>query len=131
VRTVADWPVDGIAFTFYVPARQDRSEFAWSDLSERDLAVRKVLELKSRYPQIKANVGALKLMFSSVCRESTGDDGERCVMKNMLPLYIGENGRFERTFCCYGNDVDCSRCGAYAVFNGAYQRRCAAELNRS
>lgn len=20
-------------------------------------------------------------------------------------------------FCCYGNDVDCTRCGAWAVFN--------------
>jgi hypothetical protein len=36
-------------------------------------------------------------------------------MKSRLPLYVGEGGVFERTFCCYGNDVDCGRCGAYAV----------------
>jgi hypothetical protein len=40
----------------------------------------------------------------------------------MLPLYMGEGGQFERTFCCYGNDVDCTRCGAYGVFNGAWHR---------
>ena len=27
----------------------------------------------------------------------------------MLPLFRGEGGQFERPFCCYGNDVDCSR----------------------
>ncbi|MBG7606101.1 MAG: hypothetical protein IZT58_15975 [Actinobacteria bacterium] len=44
-------------------------------------------------------------------------------MKSRLPLYVGEGGVFERTFCCYGNDVDCGRCGAYAVFNAARHRQ--------
>jgi hypothetical protein len=43
-------------------------------------------------------------------------------MRGTLPLYVGDGGQFERTFCCYGNDVDCTRCGAYAVFNAAYHR---------
>lgn len=131
VQSVAEWPVDGIAFTFYVPARHDKSKFAWPSLSERDIAVRNVIHLKQRYPQIKANVATLKLMLSEVCMSFTGLNGENCAMKNMLPLYIGENGRFERTFCCYGNDVDCARCGAYAVFNGAYHRSKGASPDRN
>jgi MoaA/NifB/PqqE/SkfB family radical SAM enzyme len=123
LRTIADWPVNGVAFTFYVPASDDRSIFAWRDLKERDVVVRKLIELKKEFPQIKANVGALELMFSDVCLESTGIHGEHCVTKKMLPLYVGQNGRLERTFCCYGNNVDCTRCGAYAVFNGAYHRK--------
>ena len=54
--------------------------------------------------------------------EVTGERGETCGLRQMLPLYMGEGGNFERTFCCYGNNVDCTRCGAYAVFNGAYHR---------
>jgi MoaA/NifB/PqqE/SkfB family radical SAM enzyme len=123
VAAVSGWPVDGIAFTFYVPCKNDTSKFVWKDLGERDEAVRKVIDLKERYPLIKANTGALQMMLSDRCLESTGVLGEFCSMKNMLPLYIGENGQFERTFCCYGNDVDCSRCGAYAVFNGAFHRQ--------
>ncbi|MDP6377046.1 MAG: radical SAM protein [Pseudomonadales bacterium] len=126
VRHVADWPVDGIAFTFYVPSSDDRSVFVWKDLKERDAVIRRLLKLKRQFPQIKANVGALELMFSDVCLESTGTQGENCLLKSTLPLYVGENGRLERTFCCYGNNVDCTRCGAYAVFNGAYHRKFAA-----
>lgn len=123
VETVEDWPVTGIAFTFYVPRKDEKGgRFAWDDLRERDAAVRKVIELKQRHPAIKANIDALKLMLSDAAFEYTGEHGEPCVMKRMLPLYVGEGGAFERTFCCYGNDVDCSRCGAYAVFNGAYHR---------
>lgn len=123
VEEVADWPVDGLAFTFYVPTRDDRSAFVWRDLRERDLVIDRVIALKRRHPElIKSNVGALERMKSDVCLESTGEHGERCLLRNMLPLYMGEGGSFERTFCCYGNDVDCARCGAYAVFNSRYQR---------
>ncbi|MEE9255460.1 MAG: radical SAM protein [Pseudomonadales bacterium] len=123
IETVEDWPVTGIAFTFYVPRKDEKGgRFAWDDLRERDTAVRKVIELKKSYPAIKANIGALALMLSDVALQYTGEHGEPCSMKRMLPLYVGEGGTFERTFCCYGNDVDCSRCGAYAVFNSAYHR---------
>ncbi len=120
---VEDWPVDGIAFTFYVPRKHDDGPLAWRHLRARDDAVRKVMALKRRYPQIRANTGARALMLSDRAREFTGEHGERCALKRMLPLYVGDGGQFERTFCCYGNDVDCSRCGAYAVFNAAYHQQ--------
>ena len=123
VETVADWPVDGIAFTFYVPRREDDSGLDWRDLQQRDRVLDEIATLKKTYPQITTNLGALQRMRSDVAIDSTGRHGENCVLKeDMLPLYIGEQGCFERTYCCYGNDVDCSRCGAYAVFNSAYHR---------
>ena len=68
----------------------------------------------------------VEMMKSDVSLNYTGEEGENCLMRNMLPLYMGDGpdgkGAFERTFCCYGNDVDCARCGAYAVFNAAYKK---------
>ncbi len=124
VETVKGWPVTGVAFTFYVPSRGEHSGLAWDDLRERDEVVRRVIAVKERYPQVvKSNIGALEMMLSERSLEATGLQGEPCGMRNMLPLYMGEGGNFERTFCCYGNDVDCARCGAYAVFNRAWHRR--------
>lgn len=37
------------------------------------------------------------------------------ILELMLPLYI-DGDAFTAPFCCYGNDVDCDRCGAWAVF---------------
>lgn len=122
VEAVVDWPVNGVAFTFYVPEKADSSGLAWDDLGDRDRVVRELIALKRKYPIIKANVGALEMMLSDVSLKATGVNGESCGLKRTLPLYVGEGGQFERTFCCYGNNVDCSRCGAYAVFNGAYHR---------
>jgi len=124
VETVKDWPITGVAFTFYVPTKDDHGPLAWDDLRERDVVVRRVIALKQKYPDlVKSNVGALELMLSDRCIESTGEDGGPCLMRNILPLYMGEGGNFERTFCCYGNDVDCTRCGAYGVFNAAYHHK--------
>ncbi len=123
LQEVKDWPVNGVAFTFYVPDKNEISDLAWSDLKERDLIVRKVMALKKDYPQIKSNQGALELMMSDRCLEATGINGENCRLKKTLPLYVGDGGEFERTFCCYGNNVDCSKCGAYAVFNSAYHHQ--------
>lgn len=124
VEQVKEWPISGIAFTFYVPTRNDTSDLTWPDLRERDAVVDRVIRLKQRYPWlIKSNIGALELMKSDVCLESTGEHGENCLMRRTLPLYMGEGGNFERTFCCYGNDVDCTRCGAYSVFNAEFHRR--------
>lgn len=122
VEEVKDWPVTGLAFTFYVPDRNEVSELAWPDLLERDLVLSRLIRLKEQYPIIKSNTGALELMMSDKCLEVTGENGENCTMKRMLPLYVGEGGTFERTFCCYGNNVDCARCGAYAPFNAAWHR---------
>lgn len=123
VEEVKHWPVNGIAFTFYVPRGNDTSVLAWPDLRERDEVVKRVIAMKKKYPShIKANIGALELMLSDVALKYTGEKGEHCLMRDALPLYMGDGGNFERTFCCYGNDVDCSRCGAYSVFNIAYHR---------
>lgn len=124
VETVKDWPITGVAFTFYVPSRDDHGSLAWDDLRERDVVVRRVIAVKEKYPRlVKSNTGALEMMLSDRCLEFTGERGESCLMRNMLPLYMGDGGNFERTFCCYGNDVDCARCGAYAVFNSAFHHR--------
>ncbi|HJP21087.1 MAG TPA: radical SAM protein [Alphaproteobacteria bacterium] len=121
VEEVKDWPISGLAFTFYVPNRDDRSSLVWRDLRERDRVVERLIALKRRYPRlIKSHVAALEMMMSDVCMDAIGENGEKCQLRKSLPLYMGENGRFERTFCCYGNDVDCERCGAYMVFNQAY-----------
>jgi MoaA/NifB/PqqE/SkfB family radical SAM enzyme len=123
VEEVKDWPIDGIAFSFYVPTENDTGPLVWQDLRERDEVVQRVIDLKGKYPGVvKSNVGALLRMMSDVALESTGERGERCLMRGTLPLYVGDGGQFERTFCCYGNDVDCTRCGAYAVFNASYHR---------
>lgn len=122
VEVVKDWPIDGIAFTFYVPGKDEHSGLAWQDLEERDKVIDRVIALKHRYPLIKSNVGALELMKSDRCLHFTGANGESCLLKNVLPLYVGDGGRFERTFCCYGNNVDCARCGAYAAFNAAFRQ---------
>lgn len=124
VEEVKDWPITGLAFTFYVPTKNDSSNLAWSDLRDRDPIVERVIRLKLRYPWlIKSNIGALELMRSEVSLESTGTHGENCLMRRTLPLYMGDGGNFVRTFCCYGNDVDCTRCGAYSVFNAEFHRR--------
>lgn len=53
----------------------------------------------------------------------------------MLPLWL-EDDHFATPFCCYGNDVDCGRCGAWVVFAFAakfgYERdRIAADVRAS
>ncbi len=119
---VADWPIAGVAFSFYVPVKDDSTGLAWPDLKERDKVLDRVIALKRQYPHmIKSNIPTLEMMKSDVAIQSTGENGEHCILRrDTLPLYMGEGGQFEKPFCCYGNDVDCSRCGAYAVFNRAY-----------
>ena len=107
-----------------MPGEDESAPLAWDDLRERDEVIDRVIAVKARYPGVvTSNVGTLARMKSDVCLESTGLRGENCTLRRMLPLYMGEGGQFERPFCCYGNDVDCTRCGAYAVFNTAYHRR--------
>jgi hypothetical protein len=35
---------------------------------------------------------------------------------HVLPLWM-DGDRLCTPFCCYGNDVDCARCGAWVVFS--------------
>ncbi len=120
VEAVADWPIDGVAFTFYVPTAGEHSDLAWDTNEERDEVIDRAIALKRRYPGlVKSSIATLELMKSDRCGAYTGDN---CALRAMLPLYVGDGGVFERTYCCYGNDVDCDRCGAYAVFNAARHR---------
>jgi len=120
---VRDWPVDGVAFTFHVPSKGEHGPLVWDDLHERDAVLDRVSALKRSNPSlIKSNVETLEMMKSGRALNYTGERGENCAVRAMLPLYMGDGGNFERTFCCYGNDVDCTRCGAYGVFNAAYHR---------
>ena len=111
---LTDTPIRGITFSFYVPKKNDMSEFAWKSLEERDFAVKKIIDLKKKYPNfILNNRMALNLLFSQHAPQITVD----CPIKKiMLPLYLGDNG-FETPFCCYGNDVDCDLCGSWGVFH--------------
>jgi MoaA/NifB/PqqE/SkfB family radical SAM enzyme len=123
IEEVKDWPVDGVAFTFHVPSKGEHGPLAWDDLRERDAVIDRVIALKRKNPAlIKSNVETLEMMKSDRALNYTGARGEHCALRAILPLYMGDGGNFERTFCCYGNDVDCARCGAYGVFNSAYHR---------
>jgi hypothetical protein len=104
----------GVNFTFYVPKKNDQSGLCWKSLEERDLVIRNVMKLKKKYPNfILNNLMVLELMLSENALEITND----CPVKNfMVPMYLGDDG-FELPFCCYGNDVDCDLCGAWAVFH--------------
>jgi hypothetical protein len=119
---VSTWPIAGVAFSFYVPLKDDATGLDWPDLAERDKVLDRVIALKRQYPHVvKSNIPTLEMMKSDVAIQWTGENGEHCILRrDTLPLYMGEGGQFEKPFCCYGNDVDCSRCGAYAVFNRAY-----------
>ncbi|MCW9035922.1 MAG: radical SAM protein [Rhodospirillales bacterium] len=133
IEEVKDWPISGVALTFYVPTKDDDSYLAWEDLRNRDEVLHRVITLKQKYPDlIKANRGTLELMMSDVAIESTGENGEKCpLVGNTLNLYMGDGGEFENTFCCYGNDVDCGRCGTYLAFNAAYKQRCGEQKSPS
>ncbi|MFX1281034.1 MAG: radical SAM protein [Promethearchaeota archaeon] len=104
----------GVVFTFYVPKKIDNTGLSWISLEERDLAIKRVIELKKNYPDfILNNSMVLELMLSHNALAITNN----CAVKNfMVPLYLGEKG-FEMPFCCYGNDVNCDLCGSWAVFH--------------
>ncbi|MHA2037106.1 MAG: radical SAM protein [Promethearchaeota archaeon] len=119
-------PIRGITFSFYVPKKNDDSEFGWKSLKERDLAVKEILKLKKKYPHfVLNNSKALKLCLSQTALQITNN----CPLKKTtLPLYLGDNG-FEIPFCCYGNDVDCDLCGSWGVFHIAHIMRLNPDLS--
>jgi len=107
-------PLRGINFTFYVPKKNDKTGMGWKTLEERDKTIKKVMKLKEKYPRFVLNsIMVLNLMLSQNSLEITNN----CPALNfMVPMYLGKQG-FERPFCCYGNDVNCDLCGAWAVFH--------------
>lgn len=113
VRDFVDTPVDGIAFTFHVPNVGEHSELSFRDAADREPAVDAVARLKRRYPSFVWNASrALELMRPATAKTVT--DG--CpALRTVLPLYV-EDGRLTTPRCCYGNNADCDRCGAWVVF---------------
>ena len=113
VRELRPTRIEGLTFSFYVPCAQEVSPRAWESLKEREEAVDIVCELKRRHPDFIWNSArSLELLRPATARIVT----DHCPMqKLMLPLYI-EGDHFTTPFCCYGNDVDCDRCGSWGVF---------------
>jgi len=102
-----------LTFSFYVPPKNDTTELTWGSLERRDKAVQEVIRLKNKYPHFIWNSGrSLELTLSQNALKITRD----CpILKYAVPLYLEED-QFVSPFCCYGNDVDCDLCGAWAVF---------------
>jgi len=111
---IRETPIRGLTFTFYVPRKNDTSEFAWKSLKDRDYAVKKAYIMKKQYPTfILNNELAFELLLSQNALLVTNN----CLLKKyLLPLYLGDNG-FEIPFCCHGNDVNCDLCGSFGVFH--------------
>lgn len=116
LKSVIDTRADGLVYSFYVPRRNDTTTLAWKSLEGREPAVRRVMELKNKYPKFVWNsLESLELMLPANAKEIT----DNCLPKQfLLPLYL--NGKeFEVPFCCTGNDVDCDMCGMWGVFHFA------------
>jgi len=116
VRELLPTKAPGMTFSFYVPRAGEVSPRAWESNEERETAVDLVVDLKLRYPGFIWNSSrSLELLRPATAKQVT----DHCpMMRTMLPLYI-EGDHFTTPFCCYGNDVDCDRCGAWGVFAAA------------
>jgi sulfatase maturation enzyme AslB (radical SAM superfamily) len=116
LQTVIDTRADGLVYSFYVPKSNDTSTLAWKSLEEREPAVRRVMDLKKRYPKFVWNsLDSLELMLAANAKEVT----DNCLSKKfLLPLYL-DGKEFDVPFCCVGNDVDCDLCGMWGVFHFA------------
>ncbi len=105
--------IQGLTFSFYVPREGEVSDRAWATNKEREEAIDIVFDLKRRYPGFIWNsTRSLELLRAPTAKLVT----DNCpLLTTTLPLYI-EGNDFTTPFCCYGNDVDCDRCGAWGVF---------------
>jgi MoaA/NifB/PqqE/SkfB family radical SAM enzyme len=111
--------VGWITFSFYVPRAGDTSADAWPTNEDRRAAVEEVMRLKASYPTFVRNAArSLVLMLPPDAKRVTSACPAR---DEILPLYLDGHG-FVTPFCCYGNDVDCDRCGAWIVFHLAAKR---------
>jgi MoaA/NifB/PqqE/SkfB family radical SAM enzyme len=113
VQVLRPTRAQGLVFSFYVPRAGEVSPRAWDSVEEREAAVEIVIDLKNRYPGFVWNSArSLELLRPATARLVT----DHCpLLRTTLPLYI-EGDHFTTPFCCYGNDVDCDRCGAWGVF---------------
>ncbi|MEW6268496.1 MAG: radical SAM protein [Thermodesulfobacteriota bacterium] len=109
-RTRVGW----LTFSFYVPRAHDESAEAWPTLEARAWAVREVMRLKRLHGGfVRNSTRSLELMLPPHATRVTAACPARDVV---LPLYL-EGDQLVTPFCCYGNDVDCARCGAWVVFD--------------
>lgn len=114
VEALRDARVDWMTFSFYVPRAHDESEDAWPSNEERAWAVREVMRLRAEHPGfVRNSQRSLELMLPPACEAVVAACPAR---DNVLPLWM-ERDHFATPFCCYGNDVDCGRCGAWVVFS--------------
>jgi MoaA/NifB/PqqE/SkfB family radical SAM enzyme len=116
VRILQPTDVQGLVFSFYVPRNGEVSPRAWDSVEEREAAVDLVFDLKRRYPGFIWNSSrSLELMRPATSKLVT----DHCPLLTLtMPLYI-EGDAFTTPFCCFGNDVDCDRCGSWGVFSAA------------
>ncbi|MCC6641764.1 MAG: radical SAM protein [Deltaproteobacteria bacterium] len=106
--------VGWMTFSFYVPRAIDSGLDAWTTNEERSQAVAEVRRLKEKYSGFVRNTSrSLDLMLPPDAERVTAACPAR---DHILPLYL-EGDHFTTPFCCYGNDVDCARCGAWIVFH--------------
>lgn len=117
-RTCVRW----LTFSWYVPRRDDASGDAWPDNAARAWSVGEVQRLKRLHPGfIRNSAESLALMLPPACERVT----TACpAQAHVLPLWM-EGDHFATPYCCYGNDVDCARCGAWVVFSLAAKRAAA------
>jgi MoaA/NifB/PqqE/SkfB family radical SAM enzyme len=114
--TRAGW----LTFSFYVPRAGDAGPDTWRDAEDRAGAVREVMRLKASHPGfVRNSTRSLELMLPPEAALVTRACPAR---RQILPLYLAGHG-FRTPFCCYGNDVDCERCGAWVVFHLAARER--------
>jgi MoaA/NifB/PqqE/SkfB family radical SAM enzyme len=118
VQAVRETRAGWMTFSFYVPrapAPGAPSEpDAWETNEARAWAVGEAMRLQARYPGFVRNTArSLELMLPENARRVT----DACPARQLvLPLYL-EGDHFATPSCCYGNDVDCDRCGAWVVFH--------------
>src|SRR5574341_68497 len=114
VRALQSTRVGWMTFSFYVPGARDEGPDAWPTNDERAAAVREVMRLKARYPSFVRNTArSLALMLPPACDRVTAACPAR---DSVLPLWMGGD-HVITPFCCYGNNVDCGRCGGWVVFH--------------
>jgi sulfatase maturation enzyme AslB (radical SAM superfamily) len=127
VRAVRGTRAAWITFSFYVPRLGDSGDDAWPTNEDRREALEEVMRLKAGNSAfVRNSARSLALMLPSDAKLVTSACPAR---DEVLPLYL-EGQRFVTPFCCYGNDVDCDRCGAWVVFHLAAKREAMRRAKR-
>lgn len=120
VDTIRNTRFNHMTFSFHVPGKDDHGPDAWASVEDRDRAVRTVMGLKAASDGFVRNrTRSLEMMLSENNPKALTDN---CRSEGfVLPLYL-DGKTLVTPFCCYGNDIDCDRCGAWMVFDVAARR---------